>query len=63
MPWPTVCLRRLVATTEARSKESSGALSGMTLDRISNALTYRVYGEEAGQDRRYETYLADYEKK
>lgn len=56
-------LRRLVATTAARSKESSGALSGMTLDRISNALTYRVYGEEAGQDRRYETYLADYEKK
>ena len=46
-----------------RCKESSGALSGMTLDRISNALTYRVYGEEAGQDRRYETYLADYEKK
>lgn len=56
-------LRRLVATTAARSKESSGALSGMTLDRISNSLTYRVYGEEAVQDRRYETYLADYEKK
>lgn len=56
-------LRRLVAVTAARSKESSGALSGMTLDRISNALTYRVYGEEAVQDQRYEGYLADYEKK
>lgn len=56
-------LRRLVAMTAARSKESSGALSGMTLDRISNALTYRVYGEEAIQDRCYERYLADYEKK
>ncbi len=56
-------LRRLVAVTAARSKESSGALSGMTLDRISNALTYRVYGEEAIQDQRYEGYLADYEKK
>lgn len=56
-------LRRLVAATAARSKESSGALSGMTLDRISNALTYRVYGEEAVQDQRYEGYLADYEKK
>lgn len=56
-------LRRLVAMTAARSKESSGALSGMTLDRISNALTYRVYGEETIQDRRYERYLADYEKK
>ncbi len=56
-------LRRLVAMTAARSKESSGALSGMTLDRISNALTYRVYGEEATQDRCYERYLADYEKK
>lgn len=56
-------LRRLVAMTAARSKESSGALSGMTLDRISNALTYRVYSEEAIQDRCYERYLADYEKK
>ena len=56
-------LRRLVAMTAARSKESSGALSGMTLDRISNALTYRVYGEEAIQDQCYETYLTDYEKK
>ena len=57
------CLRGLVAATAARSKESSGALSGMTLDRISNALTYRVYGEEAVQDQRYEGDLADYEKK
>ena len=56
-------LRRLVAVTAARSKESSGALLGMTLDRISNALTYRVYGEEAVQGQRYEGYLADYEKK
>ena len=38
-------------------------MSGITLDRISNALTYRVYGEEAVQDQRYEGYLADYEKK
>ena len=53
----------MVATTAARSKESSGALSGMTLDRISNALTYRVYGEESVQDQRYEAYLADYERK
>lgn len=56
-------LRRTVAMTAARSKESSGALSGMTLDRISNAMTYRVYGEEAVQDQRYEDYLTDYEKK
>lgn len=56
-------LRRTVAMTAARSKESSGALSGMTLDRISNAMTYRVYGEEAVQDQRCEDYLTDYEKK
>ena len=56
-------LRRLVAETAARSKESSGALSGITLDRISNALTYRVYGEEAVQNAQYETYLKDYERK
>lgn len=56
-------LRRLVAETAARSKESSGALSGITLDRISNALTYRVYGEETIQDAQYERYLKDYEQK
>ena len=56
-------LRRLVAETAARSKESSGALSGITLDRISNALTYRVYGEEDVQNTQYERYLKDYEQK
>lgn len=56
-------LRRFVALTAARSKESSGALSGMTLDRIGNAVTYRVYGEEKVQDEYYENYLQDYEKK
>ncbi|WP_418937148.1 ABC transporter ATP-binding protein [Megasphaera massiliensis] len=56
-------LRRLVAETAARSKESSGALSGITLDRISNALTYRVYGEEDVQNAQYERYLKDYEQK
>ena len=56
-------LRRLVAETAARSKESSGALSGITLDRISNALTYRVYGEETVQNAQYERYLKDYEQK
>ena len=56
-------LRRFVALTAARSKESSGALSGMTLDRIGNAVTYRVYGEEGVQNEYYEGYLKDYEKK
>lgn len=33
------------------------------MDRIRNALTYRIFGEETAQDGIYETYLADYEKK
>ena len=45
------------------AKKASGALSGITLDRISNALTYRVYGEETVQNAQYERYLKDYEQK
>lgn len=35
----------------------------MALDRVQNALTYRVYGQEENQDAEYETYLSDYEHK
>ena len=45
----------------AAYKESAGRLNGATLDRISGALTYRVFGCEAGRDRAYEDRLADYE--
>lgn len=56
-------LRRHVARATAQSKESSGALTDGTLDRLRHAMTYRIYGVEASQDAHYETLLTDYEKK
>jgi ABC-type multidrug transport system fused ATPase/permease subunit len=44
-------------------RESAGRLNAASLDRISNALTYRVYGLEEKQDDLYEEKLVDYEKK
>lgn len=55
-------LRRRVARATACSKEKSGLLSGVTLDRVQNALTYRLYGEETNQDHRYESALQQYEQ-
>lgn len=56
-------LRRHVARAAAQSKESSGALTDGTLDRLRHAMTYRIYGVEASEDVHYETLLTDYEKK
>ena len=44
-------------------RESSGRLSAATMDRVSGALTYRVFGCEPQRDRDYEAHLSDYEKK
>ena len=45
------------------SRESSGRLNASTLERITNALTYRIYGQEKNRNAEYELYLEDYEKK
>lgn len=51
-----------VQKTGAEYKEQSGILSAATLDRASNAVTYRVYGRENDRKCAYEKNLADYEK-
>ena len=43
-------------------KKAAGALSGATLDRAGNAVTYRIYGCENIRAERYEQALDDYEK-
>ena len=43
-------------------KKSAGRLSAATLDRVSNAVTYRVYGCEDQRTADYEKHLGDYEK-
>ena len=51
-----------VQRTGAAYKEQSGDLSDATLDRATNAVTYRVYGREKEREQAYEENLAAYEK-
>ena len=51
-----------VQRTGAAYKEQSGALSASTLDRATNAITYRVYGREKEREQAYEENLTAYEK-
>ena len=55
-------MKTLVQRTGAANKESTGRLSAATLDRVSGALTYRVYGCEPQRDAAYEACLQDYER-
>lgn len=56
-------LKKPVTSASAEQKESAGKLNTSTLDRISNALTYRIYGVEKVHEEKYEERLSDYEKK
>lgn len=56
-------LKGIVTKNVALSRESSAALNAVTLERVTNALTYRVYGQESSRNAAYEENLADYEKK
>lgn len=55
-------MKRNVQRTGAVYKEQSGALSAATLDRATNAVTYRVYGSEEERQQAYEENLTAYEK-
>lgn len=56
-------LKGVVTRNVARSRESSARLNAATLERITNALTYRVYGQETNRNAAYEAVLTDYEQK
>ena len=56
-------LKAIVTRNVQLSRESSGRLNASTLERITNALTYRIYGQEKNRNAEYELYLEDYEKK
>ena len=55
-------MKVIVQKTGAAYKKQSGILSNATLDRASNAITYRVYGREVNRKNAYENNLAEYEK-
>lgn len=55
-------LKGPVTRINEKFKQSAGRLNQETLDRVNNAITYRVYGREQDRDRSYEKILAEYEK-
>ena len=56
-------MKTRVTAANAAYKQSASSLSGLTMDRISHAITYRVYGREDDRNQNYEKALQDYEKK
>lgn len=54
-------MKRIVQTTGAAYKEQTGKLNAATLDRITNAITYRVFGCEKERGENYEVHLKEYE--
>lgn len=55
-------MKKPVQRAGAAYKKAAGALSGATLDRAENAVTYRVYGCEDAREQQYETALKNCEK-
>ncbi len=55
-------LKVVVQKTGAAYKEQAGRLSSATLDRATNAITYRVFGCEKQREQAYEDNLLAYEK-
>ncbi len=55
-------LKVVVQRSGAAAQESRGRLNAATLDRVSNASTYRIFGCETQRNCSYEEHLADYEK-
>lgn len=55
-------MKKPVQRAGSAYKKAAAALNGETLDRAQNAVTYRVYGCEEAQERRYEKTLGTYEK-
>ena len=56
-------MKKPVQNAGAAYKKAVGALGSETLDRMKNAVTYRIYGCEDARAERYEHVLDDYEKK
>ena len=55
-------MKRPVQRAGAAYKKAAGALSAATLDRVQNAVTYRIYGCESTREKRYEQTLKAYEQ-
>lgn len=60
--WIANRLKKQVARANGVYKATEARLNTLTLDRVSHALTYRIYGQESRRDAAYETQLTAYEK-
>lgn len=60
--WIANRLKKQVAQANGVYKATEARLNTLTLDRVSHALTYRIYGQESCRDAAYETQLTAYEK-
>ncbi len=56
-------LKANVTTANAAYKQSASSLNGLTMDRVGNAVTYRIFGREKERGEAYEKALTDYEHK
>ena len=56
-------LKIRITRYNAEYKKSADTLNNATMDRVSNAVTYRIYGSEPNRDIAYESHLKDYEKR
>ena len=54
-------MKTVIQSTGTMYKKQAGILSAATLDRASNAVTYRVFGCEKQREASYEKNLSDYE--
>lgn len=61
--WMAGRLKARIIQYNAAYKKSAGQLNNATMDRISNAVTYRVFGCEPYLDHAYESHLEDYERR
>ena len=60
--WIANRLKKQVAQANGVYKATEARLNTLTLDRVSHALTYRIYGQEQNRDAAYEKQLTAYEK-
>lgn len=60
--WIANRLKKQVAQANGVYKATEARLNTLTLDRVSHALTYRIYGQEQNRDAAYENQLTAYEK-
>ena len=55
-------MKKPVQRAGVKRKASYAALNGATIDRATNAVTYRVFGRESDRRQAYEENLSDYER-